>query len=138
MIRHPHSSERLAIGQSGELLSIPPSRKNAKKVDGGLLVPRVETVFHLELDDVALVEEIQRGLRTNGVYPVMKVLEGLAVVDRIVHPQSLADAAFRFDSGLEGVWARDAVSARCEYRVSCQTSSNRTSSVRERRLSTSS
>lgn len=117
VVRNPRSSSALAIGRTGELLELPATRKGTKTADGGVIARHVEPEFHLELEEVDVVREVQSSLRTSGTYPIVRLLGALGIAERIVHPEALADGAFHFENHLTEHWQPDNVSARLEYGV---------------------
>jgi len=64
-----------------------------------------------------LVQAIQAGLLTTGGYPLLAVLKGMGIADRMVHPEALEQGAFRLDKELQHDWDKRFVSARAEYSV---------------------
>jgi len=118
VLREPNRGKLLALGRSGELLNLSRgSRKSARAAEGGWLYPKIEEMFHLELDDMDLVQAIQAGLLTTGGYPLLAVLKGMGIADRMVHPEALEQGAFRLDKELQHDWDKRFVSARAEYSV---------------------
>jgi hypothetical protein len=118
VVREPNRGKLLALGRNGELLDLSRGkRKSARAVDGGCIYPKVEEMFHLELDDMELVQAIQSGLLDTGSFPLLEVLKGLGIGDRIVHPEALEQGSLRLDEELQRGWDMRFVSARAEYGV---------------------
>ena len=118
ILREPNRGKVLAFGRSGEILSLSRGhRKQARTVDGGRIYPKTEEMFPLELDDVDLVQAIQQCLVSAGSYPLLDVLSGIGIADKLVHPEALEGSVFRFDRGLQHDWDRRSVSALVEYGV---------------------
>jgi uncharacterized protein (TIGR02996 family) len=118
VMRDPRGRESIAIGVSGELVELPMASKSfVREVDGGLVFRRVETTFHLELGDEAVVLAMQLTLEQTSVYPVSAVLAALGISDRVADAVALGGATLRFDKGLRSFWGRHGVSAQIEYGV---------------------
>jgi hypothetical protein len=117
VLREPNRGKLLAFGRSGDLLSLSRGRKGARATAGGAIYPVHDEVFHLELDDAGLVQRIKDGLASAGTFPVPALLEGMAIADRVVHPEALEHGVLRFDGGLQAHWGLRFVSAQAEYGV---------------------
>lgn len=118
VLRGPNRGNLLAFGRRGELLNLSRgNRKLARPIEGGRLYPKIEETFHLELDDLDLVQAIQEGLRSVGSHPLPAVLNAMGIADRVVHPEAIEHGAFHFDKALQHDWDRRFVSARLEYDV---------------------
>ena len=117
VLREPNRGKLLALGRAGELLSLSRGRAGAHPVPGGAVYPVHDEVFHLELDDAGLVQRIKDSLSSAGTFPVPALLEGMAIADRTVHPEALANGVLRFDGGLQAHWGPRFVSAQAEYGV---------------------
>lgn len=107
--------ERLALGDRGRLLSLLADRTDWRTVAGGLLRPIAATSFTLEAEP-ALIAQIQRGLTSPAAaFPLLEVMGGLGIADRVVDPIALEGGAFRLVPALQPYWTASAVTARVEY-----------------------
>jgi hypothetical protein len=118
VLRDPNRSKVLAFGRHGELLNLSRGRRNeARTASGGWIFPKLDEVFHLELDDDELAQRIKDALVATGSFPLAAILEAMGVASRTVHPAALERGVLRFDKGLQAHWVRGFVSASAEYGV---------------------
>lgn len=115
VLRDPRGGRMLAIGRTGELFDLSIDGRAGREVEGGIVTPRIEEQFHLEIPSADVIQAIKDGLQSMGTYPLTKVLLALQIADRVVHSEALTDAMFRFDPSLQQLWQRFSVSARCDY-----------------------
>ncbi|MBZ0234586.1 MAG: hypothetical protein K8M05_19800 [Deltaproteobacteria bacterium] len=116
VVRHPRTGETLAFARAGASLSLTFAEGRPRIVAGGA-IHRVDEEYNLELDDRDAITVVQDALTSVGVFPVFALLEVLGVADRVVHPEALEGAVFRFDRSLHDEWQPGFVSARVEYGV---------------------
>lgn len=118
VLRDPRRGKTLALARHGELIDLAlGGRSQARAAEGGLIFPRSEDEFHLELEDASIVQAIKDALVTSGSYPLSAVLAALGIADRVVHPEALERGAFELVRGLQHHWSEHAVSARVRYGV---------------------
>jgi hypothetical protein len=118
ILREPNRGKLLAFGRNGQILDLSRGkRKSAQTVEGGHIYQKIEEAFHLELDDMDLVLAIQEGLLRTKSYPLLEVLKGIGVADRMVHQEAVEKGVLRLDEALKRDWDRRSVSARAEYGV---------------------
>ncbi len=118
VVRHPRTDERIGFSRNGDLLGLTFDGGPLRKVPGGTVYGESYREFNLELDDEAAIRTIQDSLRATKKYPVLGLFDLLGIMDRVVHPEALKDAAFVWTRPLAKLWQRTWVSARCEYGVS--------------------
>ena len=116
VLKHPQRGDLLALSSSGELLSLtlPPS---SRETEAGRIHQVVEKEFNLELDEEDEVRDAQHQLTTAGVFPVRAVLQHLGIEGRVIHPDALDGAVFRYDRAQRGHWTSHGIAARVEYGV---------------------
>jgi len=112
--RHPGL---IAFHVSGfSVTSEPPSRNgHGTPTDGGVLVPVVEKEFNLRLDDVEISATVKAGLRQQGQYSILSMLNMLGIADRIKWPQALENSAFVFDKKQQREWGSTDLAMRARY-----------------------
>jgi hypothetical protein len=115
VVRHARTNAVVAFGRAGELVSV--DHRPGRRVEGGIVYPVRESMYNLELEDAAVIGEIQRGLEADGTYPLTAVLDALGIGQLVVHPVALEGGVFRLAPALRPYWSRTAVSARAEYGV---------------------
>lgn len=113
---HPRHPGLLAFHASGFSVArgAPTPRESVAVVDNGILVS-VNQEFNLALSDIEIVDELKAGLRSDGKYSILTMLNKLGVADRIKWPQALTSADFVLDKKLQGHWMSAAVSMRARY-----------------------
>lgn len=118
VLREPNRAAVFALGRGGQIISLSRGqRKRARATGGGYIYPKIEEMFHFELEDVDLVHAIQEQLLNSGSYPLLEVLNAMEVSDKLVHIEALEHGVFRFDKRLQRDWDARYVSAGVEYGV---------------------
>ena len=83
-------------------------------VEGGVLVP-VEEEVNLTYRDVAVIDELQTHLASEGEYPISRMLEALGIAGLVRWPQALEGATFVFNKSLKREWTRTDIAMRARY-----------------------
>jgi len=91
-----------------------PGKHAGRVVEGGVLVP-VEEEFNLSCQDVAVIDELQTHLASEGKYPISRVLEALGIAGLQRWPQALEGGMFVFNKSLKREWTRTDIGMRASY-----------------------
>jgi hypothetical protein len=84
-------------------------------VEGGVLVPVEQEEFNLSYQDVAVIDELQAHLASEGKYPISRVLEALGIAGLLRWPQALEGGMFVFAKSLKREWGRTDIAMRMRY-----------------------
>lgn len=118
VLHHPQRGKTLALARHGEQIDLSiGGHRQARAVEGGLIFPRVDDEFHLELEDASIIQAIKDGLVTRGRYPLPAVIAALGIADRVVHPEAIERGVFQLVPALQHHWGEHAVSASVSYGV---------------------
>jgi uncharacterized protein YjbI with pentapeptide repeats len=120
VLQSPRSNERIALGHGGQKYDLHNTElATSIAVDGGRLIPVQVREFNLHLDatpaNAALIAAIQLSLDSVGSHPLADIVSRLGISDRLLHPQAIADGAFRRERRLRPHWSRCAVAARIDH-----------------------
>jgi hypothetical protein len=80
-----------------------------------VLVPVEQEEFNLSYQDVAVIDELQAHLASEGKYPISRVLEALGIAGLLRWPQALEGGMFVFAKSLKREWGRTDIAMRMRY-----------------------
>jgi hypothetical protein len=115
VLRGPRPGDTLAFERAGDLIRMPVRGTRLDRVPGGVVQWIVCEEFNLELQDAAIIADMQTALEETGSYPLTKLLEGLCIMDRMLRPALLASGRFRLTRDGQREWRRYWVTAAAEY-----------------------